>query len=290
MKSLTNNEQLLSYVNWGRLCNRLLSKLPLNEILNLSNYKDYFTAICSDDYFWYLVASYHIPEVILTSGTTWFQLIKILASENVNEGLILSVQTGNITLMKYFLDKEADNWLFAMEEASHRGYKDLIEYLAYRSTITFTPTNWNEGILMAAKGGHKDLIEYFISKGADDLDHAMWGAAEGGHKDLIDYLINRDQQIQVTYNWNWGLNGAAIGGYRDLIEFFIYKGADDWNRGLDGAVIGGHKDLVEFFIYKGADDWNRGMEMAAIGGHKDLVNFLLLKEQRIGIQEWMGQP
>ena len=63
----------------------ILSKLPINDILRLSNYGEYFTPICVDNYFWYLVADYHFPGVIPTAGTTWFHLIEFLISDQVKD-------------------------------------------------------------------------------------------------------------------------------------------------------------------------------------------------------------
>ena len=59
----------------------VLSKLPVDDILRLSAYGEYFTPICADNYFWYLVATYHFPGVIPTVGTTWLQLIEFLTSD-----------------------------------------------------------------------------------------------------------------------------------------------------------------------------------------------------------------
>ena len=131
----------------------ILSKLSLNKILILSNRGDYFSPICADNYFWYLVATYHFPGVIPTSGTTWFQLIKFLTSSeirNINRGLNLAAQSSNISLVKYFINKGADNWDWAM--------------------------------CGAACGGHKDLVEFFISKGANLWDVAMLDAAPVGQQ------------------------------------------------------------------------------------------------------------
>ena len=118
----------------------VLSKLPIDDILLLSNYGEYFAPICADNYFWYLVANYHFPGVIPTAGTTWFQLIKFLTSDkvkNIDKGLKLSAYMGNISLVEYFISKGANNW--------------------------------DRGMYGAARGGHKDLVEFFISKGANRL-------------------------------------------------------------------------------------------------------------------------
>ncbi len=122
----------------------VLNKLQINTIISLLNYGDYFTPICTDDYFWYTVANYHFPGVVPTSGTTWFQLIEILTSDEINDvsiGLNRSAKSGNISLVEYFIDKGANNWNWGMEGAAH-----------------------------------KDLVEFFISKGANNWNWAMYWA------------------------------------------------------------------------------------------------------------------
>ena len=61
----------------------ILSKLSIDNILVLVNHGEYFSPICVDNYFWYLVANYHFPGVVPTAGTTWFHLIDFLTSAEV---------------------------------------------------------------------------------------------------------------------------------------------------------------------------------------------------------------
>ena len=97
----------------------------------------------------------------------------------------------------------------------------------------------------ASKQGHLDLVQLFITKGANDLDKALYGASLGGHKDLVQFFIDKGAN-----DWNLALQGASEGGHKDLVQLFIDKGANDWNKALNHAKHGGHKDLVEFFNQK----------------------------------------
>ena len=166
----------------------VLSKLPIDDILGLSNYGEYFAPICADNYFWYFVATYHIPGVIPTSGTSWFELVKFLTIDrlkNVNKGLALSAQAGNLSLVEYFIGKGACNWNWGMVGAVEGRHKFLIEYF-----ISKGAEDWNFGMARAAEAGHKDLVEYFISKGADDFDVGISRASIAGHDDIVEYFIN----------------------------------------------------------------------------------------------------
>ena len=169
----------------------VLSKLPINDIVLLSNYGEYFSPICADNYFWYIVANYHFPGVVPTTGTTWFQLIEFLTSDkanSVNNGLELSAQAGNHSLVEYFIGKGADHWNWGMQEAAHGGHKYLIEFF-----ISKGANNWNFGMYGAALGGHENLIEFFISKGANNWNWAMLGAEVEGHQNLVEYFRQKNK-------------------------------------------------------------------------------------------------
>lgn len=98
--SLTGGDYPIDYL--------ILSKLPITDIIILCKYAEYFSPICADDYFWNIVVNYHFPGVSPTAVTNWLQLVKFLTSnevKNVNRGLNISSQTGNISLVKYFISK-----------------------------------------------------------------------------------------------------------------------------------------------------------------------------------------
>ena len=50
----------------------VLSKLPIDKIIDLANYGEYFAPMCADNYFWYLVTNYHCPGGIICS---WNNLV-----------------------------------------------------------------------------------------------------------------------------------------------------------------------------------------------------------------------
>ena len=103
----------------------------------------------------------------------------------------------------------------------------------------------------ASKQGHLDLVQLFITKGANDLDNALYGASLGGHKDLVEFFINKGAN-----DWNMALYAASIGGHKDLVQLFIDKGANDWKWALCYAKLGGNRDLVEFFNQKMSESKN----------------------------------
>ena len=172
----------------------ILSKLPIYDIIILSNHEGYFSPMCADNYFWYLVANYHFPGVIPTAGTTWFELFQFLIShkvKDVNIGLELSAHVGNISLVEYFINKGANVWYLGMFEAAQGGYKDLIEFFINKGV-----SHWDFGMYGALKGGHRDLVEFFISKGANDWDWGIYWAEKGGHEHLVEYLRQKMQSGQ----------------------------------------------------------------------------------------------
>ena len=204
----------------------ILSYLPLLEIKKLCDSGEYFAPICADDNFWNMVANHHFPGVIPTVGTTWFQLVKFLTSDevkNIDEGLNLSAYIGNFSLVKYFIGKGA--------------------------------TNYDDGMYWATRGGHQDLVEFFISLGANDWNYGLYGAtlgARGGHKNLIKFFSN----VAANY-WNYGVLESTQGPHEDLRQFFISRGGNNLNKGKYRAEARYRKELetIEWYIAKGANNY-----------------------------------
>jgi hypothetical protein len=156
---------------------------------------------------------------------------------NMNNGLYGASESGNITLLKFFIDKGA--------------------------------YDFNVGMCFAARRGQKNIVKFLIKKGANCWNLALGYAARGGYKNLINYFIKKG-----AYDWNWGLYGSAQRGDIELINFFISKGADDWNSGLFGSIIRADKYLIRYFISKGAYQYKNAITYVRDYKHEKLFNIL----------------
>lgn len=165
-------------------------------------------------------------------------------------GLRGAAETGDGTLIYFFIDKGSEKW----------------------------NTNfWDQGLAGASRGGHIDWVQFFIKKGAKELDLAMGEAVEKGHLDIAKFLIKTGAKY-----WDFGMYCAAHRGDLEAIQFFIDQGAKDWDYGMVGAVYGDNLDVIQFFIDKGAKCFNKGMKAAAQEGNSDLVLFFI----DLGARDW----
>lgn len=116
------------------------------------------------------------------------------------------------------------------------------------------------------------------SKGADNMNHGLYGSCRKGDMDMINLMIDKGANY-----WNLGLQGACKGGHMNIVLLMIEKGANDWNGGLISACKGGHINIVLFMIEKGANDIYSAFYCACIRGHIDIIQFLFT----YGADEWI---
>lgn len=164
-----------------------------------------------------------------------------------------------------------------VQKAAKYNYGDLVGYILYKYPMASCNYLMNNGLYGAAQGGHLGLVYFFISKGAENWNHALACAAKGGHRNLVDFFLLKGSGHSYFFTFDAPLEYAAKAGHKDLVDLFISKGATDWDRGLSAASLGGHRDLIDLFISKGANNWNWALMNAAEGGHHDLIDFFIAK-------------
>ena len=112
------------------------------------------------------------------------QLIDSVKNEvDPNQGLIFSIEGQNPELIKYFIDKGANDWDGALSEAIRSGDINLINFF-----ITKGAKRWNNALLDAAETGKKELVDFFVNKGARNFSGALAAAKSGGYRDMIKYI------------------------------------------------------------------------------------------------------
>ncbi len=112
------------------------------------------------------------------------QLIDNVKDEvDPNQGLIFSIEGRNPELIKYFIDKGANDWDNALSEAIRIGDIKLINFF-----ITKGAKRWNSALRDAAETGKRELVDFFVDKGARNFSGALAAAETGGYKDMIKYI------------------------------------------------------------------------------------------------------
>ena len=93
---------------------------------------------------------------ILKGGPRWTQY-------DWNSGLYRAAQGGHVDLMKFFIQKGADELRSSLYAAALGGHKDAIDYLISQRT-DLNETFWLEGLRGAQKARNKDLMGFFGDK------------------------------------------------------------------------------------------------------------------------------
>ena len=91
------------------------------------------------------------------------------SNDKYNEAMKYAVQGGSLDLVKFFIDKGADDWDTGMRYAAQGGSLDLVKFFINKGA-----DYWNWGMYGAAQGGSLDLVKFFIQKGANDWDDGMY--------------------------------------------------------------------------------------------------------------------
>ena len=76
-----------------------------------------------------------------------------------------------------------DKYNQAMNYAAQGGSLDLVKFFINKGA-----NDLNTSMFYAALGGSLDLVKFFIDKGANGWNFGMIGAVQGGHKDLVKFF------------------------------------------------------------------------------------------------------
>lgn len=81
-----------------------------------------------------------------------------------NEGLYCAVIAECMILIKFFIDKGANNWNYGLISACSAGNINLIDFFIEKGA-----NNLNYGFEEARLNGDIDIMRYLVQKGADDV-------------------------------------------------------------------------------------------------------------------------
>jgi hypothetical protein len=109
--------------------------------------------------------------------------------QNMSYVLPYASYSGNINLMKLFIERGDKDINFALRHAAVGHQKEAINFLIKQGA-----NDWENGLKGAAEGGHNDLIDFFISKGAKITRVVLSAAEAGGYKETITYLEKLKKQ------------------------------------------------------------------------------------------------
>ena len=145
-------------------------------------------------------------------------------------------------LVTYLLGKYTISLCSGLAGACRGGHLELVKFLVEKGA-----NNWDWGLAHACRGGHLDLAKYMVEQGAIDWNWGMQNACLEGHFELVKFLVEKG-----TPDLNQGLYYACQrndwGDIIDLLHSDVYKSV----YGIDKDVIQPSSDIVRYLIEKGA--------------------------------------
>ena len=133
------------------------------------------------------------------SGGDFKRQYDLLKSYTVDYVLILAAVFGELSLVKYAVEKGVKPSSSALITASSHGNLDVVKYLIEKGADIHTDEE--EALALASYNGLLDVVKYLIEKGADihaDFDKAFRYAAEAGHLPVVKYLVEQGADIHAA--------------------------------------------------------------------------------------------
>ena len=120
-----------------------------------------------------------------------------------------------IKIKKLIKISKSYNWDYGLYGACQGGHIDIIRFMIEKGA-----DDWNGGLNNACQSGHIDIVKLMIEKGANHPNWGLFHACIGGHIDTVQLIIKKGGNC-----WSWGLDGACRNGNMDIIKLMIEKGA-----------------------------------------------------------------
>ncbi len=141
-------------------------------------------------------------------------------ADRIGSGLMIAAWTGNLDLMRLFLERGASIHLAnrfdeqALQLAAWRGHADVVRLLLERGAVVNREGRRWSALHYAVFAGHEDIARLLIARGADvnartpNDSTALMLAAREGQSDLARTLLEAGADTQPANDW--GDNALAF--------------------------------------------------------------------------------
>lgn len=106
----------------------------------------------------------------------------------MNDNLYNCTLKRDYFLVKYFIEKGADEFDWAMVYAAENNIMDLVQLMINIGVYT---DDLNKALPHAALNNHLEMVQFLIEKGADNFNEAMRYAAHNNHLRMVQFMINK---------------------------------------------------------------------------------------------------
>lgn len=183
-----------------------------------------------------------------------------------NTYLPCACSSGNIELVKYFIEKGASN----IDNKSYMGgcmsgNMEIINLLIEKGA-----SHWGYGMIGGCKSGNLEIVNFNIAKGATNWETGLTYACIGGHVEIAELMIKNGAS-----NFNWCMTRGCKEGNIEITKLMIKHGANGWNWGLHSACVAGYVNIVELMLSYGATFTNSHFQIVCERGHIDILKLML---------------
>ncbi|OQS05295.1 hypothetical protein THRCLA_02557 [Thraustotheca clavata] len=177
-----------------------------------------------------------------------------------------------LELLKYFGEQGKMCTVWAMNEASERGYIEIVQYLHAYTTSGCTEYAMD----YAAKNGHFTLVRFLHENRSEGCsNYAMTFAIMNGHLRIVQYLHTHRNEGYVPR----AMDIAAQFGYLDIVKFLHCERSEGCTRdAMTQAAKHGYLDIVQFLDeHRSEECIGESYIAAAARGHIEILTYFDLR-------------
>ena len=176
-----------------------------------------------------------------------------------------AAQIGDLDLVKYCIEKGADNYNIIGIKAAKHGHLHIIKYLA-----EFGLTCYMTMAEFAAENGHFDIVKYIVELGLECSETIAEFAALGGHLDILKYIIKlgfvKDYRIIIT--------NAINRNHLDIVKYIVELGYKDYKKIAIDAIYAYNLDILKYAFELGATNYKEIKDIAKSLGNWKIENYV----------------
>lgn len=143
-------------------------------------------------------------------------------AKDFNQGAYICVSFGHLNIIKYLIEKGADNYCDIFNRACEYAQLDIVEFMISKGIPVSTNT-----LVSACKGGSLDILRMIIDhaerNGVElDLGEGFTEACSEGHIDIVKYLINNYSNYDDYFlDIEEGFYCACNTGQLELVKYLM---------------------------------------------------------------------
>ena len=195
-------------------------------------------------------------------------IVKYLINKGANDfnrGLIAASKKGDLEITKLMLEKNANNYFIAFKVALNYENLEILKILPDLSIDYY-----NSAIAQAIAGNKSlKIISFIFDKGVNNYKYIMNLASFIGSMKTVKILIKKG-----VNEYNEGLKGASIGGFLNIAKLMLKLKANNVDESM---IDSSNVNIVKLLIKKGGNKYEETMYNASRRGYIDIVKLMIEK-------------